>query len=132
MAGAARAGGDWPRPHAKRHPATAYTVPSLLVAGIPAAGSSLLRRTIWNSPTIAAARPAVAPTRSDQRGPKWSATQPTSGAPIGVPPRVIASRIAITRPRMTGSVANCIRLLVELLKVSADTPMITSVTPNSQ
>src|SRR5258708_4839010 len=93
--------------------------------------SSLWQRT-WNNPTAAAARPAAAPTPSDQRGPKWSATHPTIGAPMGVAPRAIANRMAITRPRITGSVANCIRLLVELLKVSADTPMITSMAPNSQ
>src|SRR5258708_34570757 len=81
-----------------------------------AAHSSSLRQTTWNNPTIAAARPAAAPTPSDQRGPKWSATHPTIGAPMGVAPRAIASRIAITRPRITGSEANCIKLLVEVQK----------------
>jgi hypothetical protein len=45
-----------------------------------------------------------------------SATQPTIGAPIGVQPKAIARRIAITRPRIAGSVESCIRLLVELEK----------------
>ena len=83
-------------------------------------------------PTMAAAKPEAAPTPSAQRGPKRSATQPTIGAPIGVQPSAMARRIAITRPRIAGSVESCIRLLVELVKVRADTPMTTSATPNSQ
>ena len=82
--------------------------------------------------TIAADSPAAAPTPSAQRGPNRSAIQPTIGAPIGVPPSAMARRIAITRPRMAGSVDSCIRLLLELVMVSADTPMTTRVPPNSQ
>ena len=58
---------------------------------------------------------------SAQRGPNWSATQPTIGEPIGVQPKAIARRIAITRPRIEGSVDSCIRLLVEFENVSAET-----------
>jgi len=82
--------------------------------------------------TIAANNPAAAPTPSAQRGPNRSAIPPTIGAPIGVPPSAMAIRIAITRPRMAGSVASCIRLLLELVMVRADTPMTTSIRPNSQ
>ena len=38
------------------------------------------------SPTRAALKPAAAPTHTAQRGPNRSATQPTMGAPMGVPP----------------------------------------------
>ena len=82
--------------------------------------------------TIAADTPAAAPTPSAQRGPNRSATQPTIGAPIGVPPSAMARRIAITRPRMAGSVESCTRLLLELVKVCAETPMTTRARPNSQ
>ena len=51
---------------------------------------------------------------------------------MGVPPSAIASRIAITRPRIAGSVPSCSRLLVELANVSADTPISISAAPNSQ
>ena len=51
--------------------------------------------------------PAAAPTPSAQRGPNRSATQPTMGAPIGVPPSAMARKIAITRPRIAGSVESC-------------------------
>src|SRR6202022_2799973 len=83
-------------------------------------------------PTMAAANPEAAPRPNAQRGPNLSATQPTIGAPIGVQPSAIARRIAMTRPRITGSVDNCIRLLVEFEKVKAETPMITRAQPNSQ
>ena len=79
-----------------------------------------------------AANPEAAPTPSDQRGPSVSATQPTTGAPMGVPPSAIASRIAITRPRIAGAVPSCSRLFVELAKVSADTPITISAAPNDQ
>src|SRR5258707_7210853 len=82
-------------------------------------------------PTIAAAKPEAAPRPNAQRGPNLSATQPTIGAPIGVQPKAIASRIAMTRPRIMGSVDNCIRLLVEFVNVKADTPMMTSATPKN-
>jgi len=45
-----------------------------------------------------------------------SATQPTTGAPIGVPPSAMPTRSAITRPRIAGSVESCIRLFVVLLR----------------
>src|SRR3984893_2366153 len=83
-------------------------------------------------PTMAAAKPEAAPRPNAQRGPNLSATQPTIGAPIGVQPSAIARRIAMTRPRITGSVDNCIRLLVEFEKVKAETPMITRAQQNSQ
>ena len=37
----------------------------------------------------------------------------------------------MTRPRMTGGVESCIRLLVALTKVIPDTPMMASASPNS-
>src|SRR5580700_11616930 len=83
-------------------------------------------------PTMAAAKPEAAPRPNAQRGPNLSATQPTIGAPIGVQPSAIARRIAITRPRIAGSVESCIRLLVELVNVNADTPMMTSAIPKNQ
>src|ERR1700722_9987915 len=82
-------------------------------------------------PTTAAPKPDAAARLSDQRAPNRSATQPTIGAPIGAQPSAIGSRIAITRPRMAGAVDNCIRLLVELVSVRADTPMMTSAMANS-
>ena len=81
---------------------------------------------------MAAATPEAAPTASAHRGPKWSATQPTTGAPSGVPPRATATRIAITRPRISGSVESCIRLLVPLVKVSVVTPMTTRAPAKTQ
>jgi len=71
-------------------------------------------------------KPDAAPTPSDQRGPKLLATHPTIGAPIGVPPSATATRNAITRPRIGGSVESCIRLFVVLVKVRAAVPMTTS------
>src|SRR5260370_17912057 len=82
-------------------------------------------------PTIGGAKPEAAPRPNAQGGPDLSATQPTIGAPIGVQPKAIASRIAMTRPRIMGSVDNCIRLLVEFVNVKADTPMMTSATPKN-
>ena len=55
-------------------------------------------------PIRAAITPAAAATPMDQRAPATLATQPTSGAPMGVPPMKIAMYRAITRPRITGSV----------------------------
>src|SRR6202047_2549106 len=83
-------------------------------------------------PTMAAAKPEAAPRPNAQRGPNLAATPPTIGAPIGVQPTAIARRIAMTRPRMTGSVDNCIKLFVEFENVKADTPMMTRAMPNSQ
>src|SRR6202166_903944 len=71
-------------------------------------------------PTMAAAKPEAAPRPNAQRGPNLSATQPTIGAPIGVQPMAIARRIAMTRPRMAGSVDRCIRLFVEFVKGTGD------------
>ena len=50
---------------------------------------------------------ATAARPSAQRGPMPSATAPTIGAPIGVPPARIAMYSAITRPRSSGSVVVC-------------------------
>ena len=69
---------------------------------------------------------------SAQRGPKVSATQPTIGAPKGVPPEAMAKNIAITRPRIAGSVDSCTVLFAVVVKVCADTPMITRTRANSQ
>jgi hypothetical protein len=79
---------------------------------------------------MAARIPDAAATPSAQRGPNVSATHPTIGAPTGVPPNAMASRIAITRPRMPGSVDVCTRLLVDVVKVCAAIPMTTSAIPN--
>jgi len=57
--------------------------------------------------TPAATTPDAAPTPRAQRGPKLSATQPTIGAPIGVPPSPMPMRSAITRPRIAGSSKSC-------------------------
>ena len=80
----------------------------------------------------AAVRPAAAPTPSDHRGPATSATQPTTGAPIGVPPSATASRKAITLPRIAGSVESCMRLLLVLVNVSAAAPITISAAANVQ
>src|SRR4051812_3200548 len=85
-----------------------------VIAAEPAGSyrSAVRARPIAPKAPPAAATPEAAPTPRAQRGPRWSATQPTIGAPMGVPPRATATRNAITRPRMAGSVDNCIRLLV--------------------
>jgi hypothetical protein len=67
-----------------------------------------------------------------ERGRKLSATQPTIGAPIGVPPSAMLTRSAITLPRMAGSVESCIRLFVVFAKVRADAPMMTSAPAKNQ
>ena len=59
-------------------------------------------------------KPAPPPIPSAQRGPKWLATQPTIGAPIGVPPSAMPTRRAITLPRIAGSVESCMMLFVPL------------------
>ncbi len=82
-------------------------------------------------PTIAAAKPAAAPMPSAQRGPNVSATQPTIGAPSGVPPKARARRMATTRPRMAGSVDSCTRLFVDVVTVCAATPTMISAMPNN-
>ena len=80
----------------------------------------------------AAAKPEAAPAPSAQRGPKWSAIQPTIGAPTSVPPSATPTLSAITRPRICGSVESCIRPLVALPKVSVAAPMTASVAANAQ
>jgi hypothetical protein len=49
----------------------------------------------------------LVPILSAQRGRKWLATHPTIGAPIGVPPSAMATRKAITLPRIAGSAEGC-------------------------
>ncbi len=85
----------------------------------------------YRIPTIAAANPAAAATPSAQRGPNLSATQPTTGAAKGVPPNAIAKKIAITRPRMAGSVDSCMVLFVVVVMVCADTLITTSARPKN-
>lgn len=80
----------------------------------------------------AAARPDSAPTPSDHRGPHVSDTQPAMGAPIGVPPRVTASRMAMTLPRMAWSVVSWIRLLAVVVSVCEATPTATRTRANNQ
>ena len=75
---------------------------------------------------------APAPTASDQRGPKWLATQPTIGAPIVVPPSATPTRSAITLPRMDGSVESCMMLFVPLVKVRAAAPLTARAAANHQ
>ena len=57
------------------------------------------------------------------RGPKWLATQPTIGAPIGVPPSAMPTRRAITLPRIAVSVESCMMLFVPLVKVRPAAPI---------
>src|SRR5450631_2293830 len=92
---------------------------------------SVLRVTTQRA-TRAAAKPDEAPMPSAQRAPKWFATQPTIGAPIGVPPSAIPTRSAITLPRIEGSVESCIMLFVELVNVKAATPITTRAPANHQ
>jgi hypothetical protein len=73
--------------------------------------------------TRAARNAESAPMPSDHLGPKWLATHPTMGAPIEVSPSATATRVAITRPRMFGSVECCIMLFVAFVKVRAATPI---------
>jgi hypothetical protein len=77
-------------------------------------------------------KPAAAPIPSAQRGPKWVATQPTMGAPIGVLPSAVATRRAMTVPLIAGSVESCIVLLVLLPKVRVAATMIMRVAANHQ
>src|SRR5262245_55819936 len=83
-------------------------------------------------PTSAAARPAVAPIVSAQRGPNTSAIWPTTGEPNGAPPRKAATRSAVTRPRTAASVEVCMKVLLALGTVIAEAPIGTSATANSQ
>src|ERR1700722_18111668 len=76
--------------------------------------------------------PEAAATPTDQRGPNRPATQPTNGAPNGVQPNATASRIAMTRPRIAGSVEICIKLLDVLAKVRAETPITASAAAKNQ
>jgi hypothetical protein len=82
--------------------------------------------------TAAAAKPDAAPIPSDQRGPKWLATQPTMGAPIAAPPSPTPTRVAITLPRMAGLVESCIMLFVDIVKVRAATPITGRAAANHQ
>ena len=78
---------------------------------------------------VAHANPA---TRRTDRGPHVCAIQPRTGAPIGVPPTATATRKAMTLPRIAGSLANCMKLLVDVVKVTAAAPISTSAAPKSQ
>lgn len=59
-------------------------------------------------------------------------TQPTSGAPTGVPPVKTIMNRAMTRPRISGSVAICTLELATTLTVSPNIPTGTSSAANSQ
>src|SRR5262249_37048839 len=91
-----------------------------------------LARVRLPTPTSAAARPAVAPIVSAQRGPNTSAIWPTTGQPNGAPPRKAATRSAVTRPRTAAWVEVCMKVLLALRTVIADAPIGTSATANSQ
>ena len=75
--------------------------------------------------------PDAAPTPSAHRGPNVSATHPTKGAPMGVAPTAMARNSAMTRPRISGSVESWMVLFAVVVKVCADSPMMTSAPPNS-
>ena len=49
-----------------------------------------------------------------------------------MPPSATASKIAMTRPRIMGSVVNCTVLAAVVVSVCADTPTTTSAAPNDQ
>src|SRR5690606_7528180 len=78
----------------------------------------------------AATRPESAPTPIAQRAPIASTSQPTNGAPSGVPPITTAIRNASTRPRIARSVVSCIMELLAVMKVSAAYPTKNSITAN--
>src|SRR3954464_4839201 len=82
--------------------------------------------------TTAAAADAIPPTINDQRGPATCATQPTSGAPIGVPPMNTIKYNAITRPRITGETDNCTLVLAAVDSVSVKNPNGTRTAKNVQ
>ena len=63
---------------------------------------ALARAGVGGACQAAAASAAIAPSAIPARGPATSASQPTSGAPIGVEPRKTTEYSAITRPRMAG------------------------------
>ncbi len=70
----------------------------------------------------------TAPIPSDQRAPNTVATQPISGAPMGVPPCSTTMYTASTRPRITGSVESWMLVLQAFMKVSEASPTGTSAT----
>ena len=70
--------------------------------------------------------PRTAPASRPARGPATSASQPTSGAPIGVEPRKTIEYSDITRPRMVGSTAICSALFTPAANVTLAAPSGTS------
>ena len=66
------------------------------------------------------------------RGPYMSVTQPTSGAPSGVPPTNTIMNRLITRPRMAGAVAIWMPELAVTLIVRPNMPIGTSSAAKSQ
>src|SRR5262249_44445156 len=70
----------------------------------------------------AAINAAAAPATSPARGPALSASQPISGAPIGVEPRKTIEYSAIARARMTGSTAICSEEFTPAAKVTDAAP----------
>ncbi len=84
--------------------------------------SSALRAS--TRPTAVAASAETRPQASNpSRGPYEAVTQPTIGAPIGVPPVKTSTSRPITRPRIAGSVPSCRAALTEVLKLSPNTPI---------
>ena len=51
---------------------------------------------------------------------------------MGVPPRAMPTRRAITLPRIAGSVESCMMLLVPLVKSTPAAPITMSAAPNDQ
>lgn len=80
----------------------------------------------------AAASETRPPAAMPIRAPYVSVTQPTTGAPIGVPPVNTIMNRAITRPRISGSVAIWTLALAVTLTVSPNIPIGTSSAANSQ
>jgi hypothetical protein len=69
---------------------------------------------------------AAPPSSRPARGPAASASQPTSGAPIGVEPRNTTEYSAITRPRSAGPAPSCSDELTPAAKVTLAMPSGTS------
>lgn len=63
------------------------------------------------------------PSRKLQRGPSTWASQPISGAPIGVPPAKTSMYRPMTRPLMSWSEASCTEELALVEKVSVRAPV---------
>lgn len=72
-------------------------------------------------------RAAAPPSTRPARGPDVSASQPTSGAPIGVDPRKTTEYRAITRPRSASGAPSCSDELTPAAKVTLAAPSGTSV-----